>query len=229
MKVLIADDDPVTCARLDESLNGWGYQVVAVHDGTSAALRLLAPNAPHLAIIDWLMPGINGPEVCRQIRATESATPPYLILLTARADKHDVVTGLRSGADDYMIKPCDDDELLARLRVGERILDLQKRLSDQVLELKNSLAHVKLLHGLLPICCYCKRIRDDHDYWQQVEAYISSHSEAHFSHTFCPECYEQRVRPEVERAVGHAIPPPEAYRPNAPDGTAESRRPSHSA
>lgn len=207
MKVLVADDDPVVRCRVEGALHSWGYPVVTVGDGASAAVQLLAPDGPSLAIIDWGMPGANGLEVCRQVRAAALDAPPYLIVLTARAEKGDLITGLSSGADDFMVKPFEEDELQARVRVGERIVNLQTRLNDQVAQLKNSLAQVKLLHGLLPICCYCKRIRDGHDYWQQVEAYISSHSEAHFSHTFCPECYERHVRPELEKALGRSAPP----------------------
>jgi DNA-binding response OmpR family regulator len=110
-----------------------------------------------------------------------------------------VVAGLQAGGDDYVTKPFDREELHARVKVGLRILQLQMNLADRVRELEEALASVKQLQGLLPICSYCKKIRDDQNYWQQVEGYISEHSGAVFSHGICPECYDKFVRPELKK------------------------------
>jgi CheY-like chemotaxis protein len=203
MNVLIAEDDPVTRCRLEERLTEWGYQVQAVGDGLTACRILQAADASALALLDWMLPGIDGLEVCRRVRASRSTEPPYLIILTGRAEKRDVVAGLQSGANDYLTKPFDDDELKARLAVGQRVVELQHHLAEQVSKLQASLAKVKHLHGLLPICCYCKKIRNDQNYWQQVEAYIAAHSEAEFTHTICPVCFEEKVRPELETWNNH--------------------------
>jgi sigma-B regulation protein RsbU (phosphoserine phosphatase) len=146
-----------------------------------------------------MMPGLNGLQICRKIRRIPTSTPPYLILLTAKGRREDIVTGLQAGANDYVTKPFDREELRARVQVGVRIVELQHSLADRVRALEEALARVKQLQGLLPICSYCKKIRDDQNYWQQVENYISQHSEAQFSHSICPDCYESLVRPELDQ------------------------------
>ncbi len=199
IRILVADDDPVTCCRLEHSLTSWGHEVVIVGDGASACQLLQPITGPGLAIVDWMLPGMDGLEVCRRVRAARPSNPPYLIMLTARSARQEKLVSLRDGADDYITKPYDDDELQAHLSVGERIVRLQQHLSERVAELQAALDHVRTLRGLLPICCYCKKIRTDENYWQQVETYISTHSDAEFSHTICPKCFEENVRPELER------------------------------
>jgi len=159
----------------------------------------MRPNQPSLAILDWAMPGLDGPEICRRVRESQTGAPLYLILLTAGGEDRDLVTGLNSGADDYVVKPCRRDELQARVAVGRRIIQLQTSLAERVRELESALAQVKQLSGLLPICCYCKKIRDDRNYWQQVDAYISQHTEVQFSHGVCPDCYARIVKPELDK------------------------------
>jgi response regulator RpfG family c-di-GMP phosphodiesterase len=119
-------------------------------------------------------------------------------MLTSRGSPEDTVEGLEAGADDYICKPFNSAELRARIRNGARLLDLQSKLQDRVLELEEALARVKQLQGLLPICSYCKKIRSDGNYWQQVENYISDHTGATFSHGICPQCYESQVKPEID-------------------------------
>jgi CheY-like chemotaxis protein len=159
---------------------------------------LQQPDAPPLAIVDWMMPGLDGIEICRRLRRVETATPTYVILLTSRDAAADVVEGLRAGADDYVTKPPNEDELLARISVGARVIALQQTLADRVRRLEDALANVKQLQGLLPMCSYCKRIRDDHNYWQQVESYISEHSGVQFSHGYCPDCFRKYVEPQLD-------------------------------
>ena len=203
MKVLVAEDQPVSRHILVANLRKWGYDVTAVEDGTRAWEALQAEEAPPLAILDWLMPGMDGIDVCRQIRQSPRTRPIYLILLTARRGQEDKIQGLQAGADDYITKPFNREELRARVQVGIRVLELQGALAQRVRELEEALSRVKTLQGLLPICSYCKKIRDDRNYWQQVEGYISDHSQAQFSHGICPECYAQFVQPELDRLHGH--------------------------
>jgi CheY-like chemotaxis protein len=197
-RVLIAEDDPTSRRLLQVTLEKWGFVVEVCCDGHEAWQALQCDEAPQLAILDWMMPGIDGLEICRRLRALPQQRVCYAILLTAKDQKQDLADGLSSGADDYMIKPFDPRELRARLQVGIRLLSLQQALAGRVSELEEALAQVKLLQGLLPICSYCKNIRDDNNYWQQIESYVSAHSEAQFSHGICPTCYERVVKPELE-------------------------------
>ena len=196
-RILIAEDDAVSRTVLDRTLRGWGHDVVVTQTGSEAWDALLDDDAPRLAILDWMMPSLEGPEVCRRVRALARPIPTYIILLTARGQTDDIVRGLDSGADDYVTKPFDRQELRSRIRVGERMLALQQGLADRVRELEEALGQVKELKGLLPICSYCKAVRDDHNYWHRVETYITAHSAARYSHGICPGCWKDVVVPEL--------------------------------
>lgn len=189
MNILIADDDVVSRTVLATVLERRGHTVETAVDGAQALEGLLRPGAPMLAILDWMMPGIDGLEVVRRMRASpDLGVAPYLIMLTARVDKAAIVAGLRAGADDYIGKPFHADELCARVDVGRRLTEARLALAAKVAELQAALDHIKTLRGIVPICSGCKKIRDDQGYWSQVEAYITKHSEARFTHGLCPEC-----------------------------------------
>ena len=204
MNILIAEDDPISRRTLEVTLQRWGHRVVVTTDGQAAYDALRGEDAPQLAIIDWMMPHLDGLTICRRLREHLARRSTYVILLTARGDKKDLIAGLESGADDYITKPFDRDELQARVNVGLRILGLQQRLAERVAELEEALTRVKQLQGLLPICCYCKCIRNDDNYWQRVEEYIGEHSGAQFSHGICPNCFETVVK---RSCVSKACPP----------------------
>jgi DNA-binding response OmpR family regulator len=198
MKILIAEDDPVSRMLLKTHLETWGHEPVTTVDGTEAWRVLQAGDAPTLAILDWMMPGLDGLEVCRRARDRVDAPPLYIILLTARASRPDAIEGLGAGADDYVTKPFDAAELRARVAVGARVVELQAELAARIADLEEALARVDHLHGILPICSYCKKVRSDSDSWQQVEAYVSDHSNVRFSHGVCPECVQTVLKPELE-------------------------------
>jgi phosphoserine phosphatase RsbU/P len=198
MKILIAEDDRMSCHLLQNNLKKWGHEVAVTNNGTDAWNALNEADAPHLAILDWMMPGMDGVEICRRLREVEQQVPVYVILLTAKGRKADIVEGLIAGANDYVTKPFDREELQARIRVGQTVIELQQKLADRVMRLEEALNEVKMLQGILPICSYCRHIRNDQNYWQEVECYISEHSEAKFSHSICPQCYESVVRPQLE-------------------------------
>jgi CheY-like chemotaxis protein len=191
MKILIAEDDPFSRTMLSTLLERSGYEVIMAEDGEQAWSHLEADQAPRLAILDYAMPGMTGPQVCRKVRERGDGQYAYLILLTARDRKEDVVEGLEAGADDYVTKPFDSRELRSRIRAGERIVELKSSLEEKVHALESALAHVHQLEGLLPICMHCKRIRDQRDTWQVLEHYIQEHSTATFTHSLCAECREK--------------------------------------
>ena len=144
MKILIADDDPVSSRLLDRLLVKWGYEVIAAHDGSEAWEVLQAENAPRVALLDWIMPGIDGLEICRRVRARSSQPYVYIMLLTANDKVGNLVEGLESGADDYLTKPFHPQELRARLRVGLRMLDLESRLVEARESLRFKASHDSL-------------------------------------------------------------------------------------
>ena len=131
MRILIADDDEVSSCKLEALLSKWGYEVISVEDGISAWEALQQENAPRLTILDWMMPGMDGSEICRQLRQSRKGAYVYVLLLTSRVGKEDIVAGMEAGADDYLSKPFDAQELKVRLRAGKRIVDLEEALRVQ--------------------------------------------------------------------------------------------------
>jgi phosphoserine phosphatase RsbU/P len=196
--VLVADDDPMAREILTRTLRRWEIDTVAAADGAAAWTLLATTPSPALAIVDWMMPGVDGIELCRRIRGDAARAHMYVIVLSSRDLPADVVAGLDAGADDYLVKPFKPEELRARISAGLRVLSLQARLADRLAELETALAKVKELRGLLPICAYCKRIRGDANYWEQLESYISAHTDATFSHGICPPCFAT-VMADIER------------------------------
>ena len=191
--VLIADDDKLTLNVLNDTLTRAGYDVLTATDGEQAWKKLQQSNAS-LAVLDWIMPGMEGPEICQRAAKDPKMANRYFILLTGKSKTEDLVAGLQSGASDYLRKPFDEAELLARVEVGVRFIELQRKLAERVEEMEKALATVRRLEGLLPICSYCKRIRNEQDYWERVDNYISQHANVRFSHNICPECYEKHVK-----------------------------------
>jgi sigma-B regulation protein RsbU (phosphoserine phosphatase) len=173
MKILIAEDDPASGRLLSSSLKKLGYDVILAPNGRDAWYSFLSER-PRIVVTDWMMPIVDGIELCSKIRAEGRPQYTYVILLTALSGKDRFMEGMRAGADDFITKPFDLEALRVRLRVAERILGLQQR--------------VTTLKGLLPICSYCRRIRDDEGKWHGLEEYVMSRTEAAFAHTLCPEC-----------------------------------------
>jgi sigma-B regulation protein RsbU (phosphoserine phosphatase) len=199
MRILIADDDPIALLLLRNAIDKWdGYETVSVRDGAAAWEVLQGDDPPPIAIVDWMMPGIDGIDICRKSRSMPQLESTYFILLTGKEGMEARLTGLQAGANDYLTKPFDPAELEARIRVASQVVHLQLQLRARVQELEDTLAHVKQLETLLPICMYCKKIRDEQNSWHQMESYISAHSNAEFSHGICADCYESICEPQLK-------------------------------
>jgi sigma-B regulation protein RsbU (phosphoserine phosphatase) len=197
MKILVAEDDAVTRRMLVVTLERLGWDVITAEDGTAAWRvfeTLKGKDAPEIAVLDWMMPGIEGIEICRRLHTTPGFELVYIILVTSRGGKEDLSYGLAAGANDYITKPFDPVELEARVRVGQRMVKLQRSLAARVTEVEAALAHVQRLQGLLPICSYCKKVRNEANYWEQVESYFTTHSDLDFTHSICPQCTEKMLR-----------------------------------
>lgn len=189
MKILAVEDDSVARSVLLKALRGLGHETIGASDGDSA-WSLLETEPIKMVVSDWIMPNGDGLDLCRRIRARPDYI--YFILLTGRgASEENRRAATDAGVDDFLTKPVDMEELWTRLRVAERIL----RYTTQVRQLEQ----------MLPICSYCKKIRDDHNYWQQMEAYINERTGSEFSHSVCPDCYQQVVMPEIAK-LREALP-----------------------
>ena len=191
MRILIAEDDLTSRVMLVSVLKKHGHEAVPTVNGEEAWEAMQKSDAPRLAILDWMMPVLSGVEVVRRIRADTAIPQPYLIMLTTKGEKSDLITGLEAGANDYLVKPFHPAELKARVTTGIRLVELQDQMAEKIKELSQALDDIKTLQGFLPICMHCKKIRNDKGYWEQVEGYVSRHSKAVFSHGVCPECMQQ--------------------------------------
>lgn len=193
MKILAVEDDLVARKILVQALHRLGHEVAEANDG-GEALRTLETQPARVIVSDWLMPEMDGLELCRRIRSQVNTEYTYFILLTSRtADHANQREAIEAGVDDFLTKPLDLQELWMRLRVAERIL----RYATQVQQLE----------AFLPICSYCKKVRDDHNYWQQIEAYINQRTGSEFSHSICPDCYARIILPELQRMKAEQAKP----------------------
>jgi sigma-B regulation protein RsbU (phosphoserine phosphatase) len=179
MKILIAEDDPVSLQILQAALKSEGHEVVTATSGTEAWERF--DREPVRVIVsDWLMPGLDGLELCRRVRTRPKTEYTYFILLTANnPGRENLRTAMDAGCDDFLAKPLDREAIFMRLRVAARILDFTTQ--------------IRVLKELIPLCMYCKKVRDDSDYWQQVDTYIHTCTGTNFSHGICPDCLDKHL------------------------------------
>ncbi len=184
MKILIAEDDDVSRKVLQVTLEKAGHEVVAAPGGVEA-WESFDQDPLRVVVSDWMMPVLDGLELCKRVRARPGTAYTYFILLTARTGRENYRHAMDAGVDDFLTKPLERDELSIRLHVAQRILGFASR--------------IKQLEDLLPICSYCKKIRDEQQNWDPIEHYISKHTDSSFSHGICPECYEVHVKPMMAK------------------------------
>ena len=191
MKILTVEDDAVARAVLRRALQKLGHDVVEAKDGREA-WALFSDEPVRVIVSDWMMPEVSGLELCQKLRARADADYVYFILITANsADSANRIAAADAGVDDFLSKPLNFEELWMRLRVAERILKFSTQ--------------VRQLEELLPICSYCKKIRDDQNYWQQMEGYINERTGSEFSHSVCPDCMTRVVQPELDKMKAERI------------------------
>ncbi len=204
MKILVVDDDSTSQKLLKLILEKVGYRKIRLSSSGEEALDLIEEEPPDLILLDIIMPGIEGYEVCKRVRTKESTGDIPILMVTRGATKADesIAKSFKAGATDFITKPIRSIELLSRVKASLTIKQKHDHLTDElkrrlqaekekeklITDLKHALAQVKRLSGLVPICSYCKQIRDDKGYWNQIETYIQDHSEAEFSHSICQEC-----------------------------------------
>ena len=191
-KILIVDDSPANIETLNETLEN-EFDIYFATDGNDA-LQKVHLLGPDLILLDIMMPVMDGFEVCRRLKENEQFRDIPVIFITALDQPEDESKGLVLGAADYVTKPFNPDLVLLRVRNHLKLKNQRDTLELRTLELEKVLSEIKVLQGIIPICAYCKNIRDDQGYWNQVEKYVSDHSEAKFSHGICPACFENEMK-----------------------------------
>jgi PleD family two-component response regulator len=185
--VLIVDDVPKNLQVLGNILRKKDYNIAAATSGKQA-LDMVEKVLPDLILLDIMMPDIDGFQVCEKLKGSKRSNDIPVIFLTAKTGTEDIVKGFEVGAVDYLTKPFNSAELLARAHTHIELKKARDKERELIFKLKDALTKVKQLSGLVPICSRCKKIRDDEGYWQRVEEYIEMHSEAQLTHSLCPEC-----------------------------------------
>lgn len=188
MRILIADDSFLSRAILERMVRELGCEPVLAVDGEAAWAVAQRGDSPPILLLDWVMPGITGIGLCARIRARHRGTLPYIILLSAKGEKQHIVEGLDAGANDYLTKPYNEGELLARIRVGIRVVALQEELSARIAELEGARAEIHTLQRFLPVCMYCRKVSTDERIWSDLEQYMEEHEDIELSHVICPDC-----------------------------------------
>lgn len=182
--VSIVEDDKTTRRLLENLTSLLGYETVSYDNGQDA-WDAFQNEHPSIVISDWKMPGMDGLTLCKNLREKPCESYTYFVLVTAqRRSRSNLEIAIEAGVDDFLKKPISSEEIWNRLRVAERILSFNHQ--------------VAALEALIPICAYCKKVRNDDDLWEQIEQYVNERTGADFTHSICPECMEKYVRPEME-------------------------------
>ncbi|MBI5767945.1 MAG: response regulator transcription factor [Verrucomicrobia bacterium] len=194
MKVLAVEDDPVAQLVLESTLKSLGHEVVLAADGEAAWAALQDP-ALRVVVCDWRLPKLDGLALCRRVREEREDYVCFILLTQHLATGENLDAAFAAGVDEFLTKPVDARELKLRLHVARRILTFTTEL--------------RRLESFLPICAYCKRVRDDQAYWQEIENYVAARAGTRFSHSICPECYERVMVPQLKKlGLDSTLPAP---------------------
>lgn len=185
--ILIVDDQPVNIQALSGLFMN-DYNIKIATSGTKALDIIMTCKPPDIILLDIQMPEMDGMEALSRIRHMPTEMPPYILILTVMGEEEQIIAGLKAGANDYLTRPFKTGELIARVEVGRRMVEMQDTLVNRLEELRKAISEIKTLRGMLPMCSRCKKIRDDKGYWNQMEVYIRNHTDAEFSHGLCPDC-----------------------------------------
>ena len=197
VKVLVVDDDPDVLFATSRIVKKEGFQVITAANA-EACLEAISKDCPDLILLDVVMPDISGIDLCRKLKADPEYKSVFIVLLSGmKTGSEEQAEGLDAGADGYIARPISNQELRARVDSLVRILLAERERDRLIKELQEALSEIRQLTGLLPICSYCKKIRDDKGYWVKLEKYLGSHSDAEFTHCICQHCAEKYF-PEFE-------------------------------
>lgn len=198
MKVLIVEDDPVARVYIEASLAALDLETQTASDGEEA-LAIIESEPIRLVVSDWMMPKMDGLELCRRVRARHDEYVYFILLSQMTASPENEDAAIEAGVDDFLSKPVNPRELKIRLHVARRILEYSAR--------------IQKLESFIPICSYCKKVRDDQNYWQRIESYINERTGSEFSHSVCPDCYQTEIVPQLEALKKMRPAKPCAHRP----------------
>lgn len=193
------DDVPKNLQVLGNILRKKNYNIAAATSGKQA-LDMVVNSQPDLILLDIMMPDLNGYEVCEKLKENPTIKDIPVIFLTAKTETDDIVKGFTVGAVDYLTKPFESAELLARANTHIELKRARDKERELIVQLKEALTRVKQLSGMIPICSRCKKIRDDEGFWQRVEEYLEAHSEAQLTHSLCPDCVI-KLFPEMSEEI----------------------------
>ena len=191
ISILVVDDDPDILLATARILKKEGYQVLQAETGNQC-LEKAYKEHPDLVLLDVMLPDILGTEVCAELRNNTDHQQKYILLMSGfKTSSNDQADGLDAGADGYIARPVSNRELISRVNSMVRLIRAERERDHYILELEKAAEKIKVLSGIIPICMHCKQIRDDKGYWNQLEEFISKHSDAQFSHSLCDACLEK--------------------------------------
>jgi DNA-binding response OmpR family regulator len=191
IRILVVDDEPDILFATIRVLKKEGYEVLGAETGNGCLEKAFTEN-PDLILLDIQLPDILGTEICLKLKNHPDQQKLYIMMMSGtKTSSDDQADGLDAGADGYITRPISNRELVSRVQSMVRLIRVERKSADYILELEQAMKKIKVLSGIVPICMHCKQIRDDKGYWNQLEAFIANHSDAQFSHCICEDCLKK--------------------------------------